>query len=283
MAVHLGRNVQAHDAEHGGSNVAEGTLGVVELVGLAGHDKGYTGAGVGSVGGREVIRQHLLGVTVVGSDEKDVVVLDTGLVDGSNSSISSLDTLDSSLVDSSVSDHIGRGKVAHDEGVLAGLDLLGNFITNSSSRHLGFQVVGGDLGRGNQVTVLTVELGLGTSVEEEGDVGVLLGLGNVALGDLLLGEPLSKNVGHGLGREGDGEGEVALVLGHGGNMEVLGELDLHGGGCDAQDGRDLAHAVRAVVEAEDGIVIANQSLLVDDNGLQKFVGDVLLVVVLNSL
>lgn len=269
--------------EHGGGNIAEGTLGIAELVGLAGHDEGNAGAGMSSVGSREVVREHLLGVTVIGSDEKDVVVLDAGLVDGSNGSIGSLDTLDSSLVDSSVSDHVGRGEVAHDEGVLAGLDLLSNLVTNRGSRHLRLQVVGGDFGRGDQITVLTLELGLGTSVEEEGDVGVLLGLSNVALGDLLLGEPLGEDVIHGLSREGDGEGEVALVLGHGGDVEVLGELDLHRGRGNTQDGRDLAHTVRAVVEAEDGIVIANQSLLVDDNGLQKLVGNILLVVVLNSL
>ena len=114
-------------------------------------------------------------------------------------------------------------------------------------------------------------------------MSVLLSLGNMALGNMLFGQPLSQNVGHGLRGEGDGEGEITLVLGHGGDMQVLGELDLHGGRSNSQDRRDLAHAIRAVVEAENAVIVANQTLLVNNDGLQELVSDILLVVVLNSL
>lgn len=36
--------------------------------------------------------------------------------------------------------------------------------------------------------------------------------------DALLGQPLGKNVGHGLGRESDGEGELLVVTRHGGDV-----------------------------------------------------------------
>jgi len=283
LSVHLGGDIQAHDLQHSGGHIAERSLVVVELVLLARHHKRHTPTGVGGVRGREVVRQHLLGVTVVGSDEQDVVVLHAGLVNRSNGGIRGLNSLDSGLIDSSVSNHIRRGKVAHNKGELASGNLLSNLVSHSLSRHLGLQVICGHLGRRDQIAVLSIELGLSTTVEEESDVGILLSLSNVALGNVLLSQPLGEDVAHGLGRESHGEREVTLVLGHGGDVEILGELDLHGGRSNSQDRRDLAHAIRAVVEAENAVIVANQTLLVNNDGLQELVSDILLVVVLNSL
>lgn len=44
----------------------------------------------------------------------------------------------------------------------------------------------------------------------------------MTLADVLLTEPLGEDIAHVLGREGNGEGVVGFVLGHGGDMNILG-------------------------------------------------------------
>ncbi len=61
------------------------------------------------------------------------------------------------------------------------LESLADALSDAHSVHAGLQVIGGDLGRGYHVAVLAVEGSLDTAVEEEGHVGVLLGLGGVEL------------------------------------------------------------------------------------------------------
>ena len=85
------------------------------------------------------------------------------------------------------------------------------------------------------MALFRLELLLHSAVEEERDVRILLRLcmhintetyhlrsfvltSNVGLLDALFSEPLSKDVGHGLRRERDGEGEFLVVAGHGGDM-----------------------------------------------------------------
>ena len=61
------------------------------------------------------------------------------------------------------------------------LESLADALSNANSVHAGLQVIGGDLGGGYHIAVFAVEGGLDTAVEEEGHVGVLLGLGGVEL------------------------------------------------------------------------------------------------------
>ncbi|KAG9527173.1 phosphoglycerate mutase 2, partial [Aureobasidium melanogenum] len=147
-------------------------------------------------------------------------------------------------------------------------------------------------------------LNFDTAVEEEGDVGVLFSLGDVALVDLLLGEPLGEDVVHGLGSEGEGEGVVGLVTGHGGNVRVggVGEVGLGAAVLVADELGDFADTVAAVVEEEErvvvwriGLVKVNERrrksghtldsavLAVDNDGLEELVGLALLVAGLDGL
>lgn len=75
----------------------------------------------------------------------------------------------------------------------------------------------------DHVTDFVVELFLNTTVEEESNMSVFLGFSNVALLYTLLCEPFGEHVIHALGRESHKERKVRLVLGHGGDIDTLGE------------------------------------------------------------
>ena len=115
------------------------------------------------------------------------------------------------------------------------LDNFGNLVGDTLYTHAWLLVIGRNLGRGDHMALLIFELLLNTTVEEERDVRILLRLcmhintetydlrsfvltSNVGLLDALFSEPLSKDVGHGLRRERDGEGEFLVVAGHGGDV-----------------------------------------------------------------
>ena len=95
------------------------------------------------------------------------------------------------------------------------------------------------------------------AVEEEGDVRVFLGLGDVALPHGQPGQVLGEHVAHVLGGEGDGEGIVGFVLGHGADGDVarVGEGRFRAAVDVAEELGDFAHAVGAVVEEEERIVV----------------------------
>ena len=194
---------------------------------------------------------------MVCSNEEEVVVLLASLVDLTNGLVGSSHTLDSSVVDTGVTNHVGRSKVVHDKVELALSNTLGHLLTNTRGAHLRVLVVCGNLGRRNHVPHLTGELLLNTTVEEESNVGVLFGLSNVALLNILRTEPLSKHVTHVLWREGNWEGVVGLILGHGGDVDVagVGEFGLRGTVIVTQELGDLTNTIGAVVEEEEGVVI----------------------------
>jgi len=194
---------------------------------------------------------------MVGSDEQKVVVLLASLVDLANGLVGGSNTLNSSVVDTSVANHVGGSKVVHDELELVLANALGHLLANTGGAHLRVLVVGGNLGRGDHVAHLTRELLLNTTVEEEGNMGVLLRLSNVALLNVLLAEPFSEYVTHVLRGEGNGEGVVSLVLGHGGDVDVLGvgEVGLGGAVVVTQELGDFTDTVGTVIEEEEGIVI----------------------------
>lgn len=120
--------------------------------------------------------QHLLGISVIGSNAKYVTSFLTSVIDSLDSLVGSSNSDDGSIVIPSMTDHVGRSKVAHDELVFAGLDNFGDLVCDSLDAHLGLFVVCGDLGGRDHVSLLALELLFDTSVEEEGDVGVFLGL-----------------------------------------------------------------------------------------------------------
>jgi hypothetical protein len=226
---HLVRLGQTHDGENGRGNITEDTIGLLEAVALGsvGHDEGDLVESVRGLGGVLLV-EHLLCVAVVGGDEEGVAALLALLVDLADSLVGLGAGNDGSVIDTSVANHVGGSKVVHEELELALLDTFAQLVGDSHGAHLGLLVVGGDAGRGNHVSNLVVELDLDTTVEEEGDVGVLFRLSDVALVNLLLCEPLGEDVVHGLRSEGEGEGVVGLVAGHCGDVHVggVGEVGL---------------------------------------------------------
>lgn len=212
--------------------------------------------------GLAISELHLLSVTVVGSDEENVASLLATLKNLANGLVGGLTADDSGVVDTSVTDHVGRSKVVHDEGELLLAETLDNLVGDAIGRHLRGKIVGSDgLVGGNQILGLVASLErenlLDTTVEEEGDVSVLLSLSDVNLLNILLAEPLSENVAHVLGLEGNLERIVDLVLGHGDKGLDLGVLEVRKRrSVDiAKKLGDLADAVGSVVEEEDSIVI----------------------------
>lgn len=123
---------------------------------------------------------------MVRRDEQNVSVILASLDDAANRLIRSRNTLSSSLVDTGMTNHIRGSKVVHDEIELVLSESLAHLVADVGGAHLGVLVVCGDLGRGDQVALLARELLLDTAVEEEGDVGVLLRFGDVALLDVFL-------------------------------------------------------------------------------------------------
>ena len=83
--------------------------------------------------------------------------------------------------DAGVTDHVGIGVVADDRIVLAFLDSRDQFVGHQRRVHFRLQVVGGHHGRLDQDTILVLERRFLATVEEEGDMGILLGFSTVEL------------------------------------------------------------------------------------------------------
>ena len=289
VASHLLGLRKTHSRKDSRSDITKDTALLLEAPALrsVGHDEGDL---VGSMGGLGLaVRElHLLSVTVVGGNEEDVTLLLAALENLANGLVGSSATHDGGLVDTGVANHVGRSKVVHDEGKLLLTETLDDLVSNTIGAHLRSLVVSGDaLVRGNEILGLVADLEredlLNTTVEEEGDVSILLGLSNVDLLDTLLAEPLGENVAHVLGLEGNLEGIVELVLGHGDKLDV-GEGEVgKGRAVDiTHELSDLADAIGTVVEEEDGIVLLDAALITTDNdGLEEFVVLALLVALLD--
>ena len=111
-----------------------------------------------------------------------------------DSSVHSLNGLDSSLKDAGVADHIAVCEVQDDHIVLAALDALDALVSDLGGAHLRLEIVGGHLRAGDDTAVLALVGSLNTAVEEEGDMSVLLGLGDAQLGLAVLGQVLAQDV-----------------------------------------------------------------------------------------
>lgn len=263
LASHLLGLGQAHGSQDRGGDVAQDTVARLEApaLGGVGHDEGHLVGGVAGLG-LTVGELHLLGVAVVRGDEEDVALLLAAIEDLANGLVGGRAADNGSLVHAGVANHVRGGKVVHDEGELLLGETLDNLVGNAIGGHLGGEVVGGDrLVGGDKILGLVSGLKredlLNTAVEEEGDVSVLLSLGNVDLLHVLLAQPLGQDVAHALGCEGNLEGVVSLVRGHGDQPVELGEGEVGEDGLvdTAKDLGDLADTVRSVVEEEDNVVI----------------------------
>ena len=174
--------------------------------------------------------------------------------------------------------HVAVGEIQDDDIIVPGFDALHAFLTDLRGAHLRLEVIGGHLGRGDQHPVPTGEDGLTSAVEEEGDVGVFLRLGDAELGHAHFAEVLAQAVVY------QYPGERHLHIGHGGVVlrvadigqgeELPGkavELGVH------QGPGDLPGPVRAEIEEDDAVVVGDGPVGITDHRFHKFVGDALFI------
>ena len=114
-----------------------------------------------------------------------------------------------------MADHVGVGEVDDPEAVLARSPVLDEGVGGTAGAHLWLVVVGGDVARRfDQAVLFPLQLLLLAAVEEVGDVGVLLGLGDVQLAAAGLGDRLRQRRLRPLLREGDRVRPLLAVGGH---------------------------------------------------------------------
>lgn len=198
---------------------------------------------------------------MISCNEQNVSIVLGSLENSANCFVCCRDTLGGSLVNTGMADHIWRSEVVHDEVELFLRNTLGHLVTNTSRTHLRVKVICCNLGRGDQLPLLSRELLLDPTVEEEGNVGILLRLRNVALLGILLAEPFCEHVAHVLGWESNGEGVVRLVLGHGCDLDVLGvrEVGFRRAVVITQQLGDFTNTIGTVVEEEKSIIVCRVS------------------------
>lgn len=156
-----------------------------------------------------------------------------------------------------MANHIRWSKVVHDEFELALLYPLAHLLSDTGGTHLWGLVIGGNALVGwdkilRFISLLKREDLLDTTVEEECDVSVLLSLRDVDLLNTLGAQCLGQNVSHVLGLESNREGVIELVLGHGGEVDVLWVWEvLQWRTIEVSEQlSDLSDTVRSVVEEE---------------------------------
>jgi len=199
---------------------------------------------------------------VIRSDEEHVALLLTSLINSANPLVRCLNTYNCSLVHTSVSNHVRRGKVVHDELKFALLNALGDLFCHTSSAHLRCLVVGCDtLVRGHQIlrliTRLQREYFLYASVEKKCNVGVFFSFCDMDLLDTLGTKSLCQNVAHVLRLESNSEWIVELVLRHCCETNVLWVRKVRLWRCinTSEELCDFSNTVRAVVEEENLVAI----------------------------
>lgn len=189
---------------------------------------------------------------MVSSDKENISVLLASVEHSSNGLVGSGNALNSSLIHPGVTNHIRWGEVVHEESILFLCDPLGKLLCNWSSAHLRVEVVCRHLWRWDHLSLFAGELLLDATVEEESDVSILFGFGNMALLHILLAKPFGQNIAHVLRWESDWEWVVGLVLGHGCDVNVLGigEIGLGRAINISEKLRYFADSVGTVVEEE---------------------------------
>ena len=308
VAGHVSGFAEPEQREDGGGDVAEAAPRAKGGGGgglIANEQEGY---GVGGVSGVRTsgggVDEHL-GVAVVGGDEEGAAALTDGRVDAAELGVYGFDRANRGLHPAGMTDHVGVGEVDDDDvegGVVDGPD---DGVGDAGGGHLGGEIVGGDLLRGDEGAVFAGEGLLDAAVEEVGDVGVLLGLGDAEVAEVRLRHEVGQEVVHAFGRDDDREGEILVVLGHADVVEVRGGFSARdfgvelGGfgevlaavsgesGVAGEDAGDLAHAIGAVVEVDADVAgrgwDRRGGLRVDDGeGWDELVGDAVGVALLDA-
>ena len=141
------------------------------------------GHGIGGMGGERspVLRDHAIGVAMVGRDQSHSTLFLYRIDDHAHTGIHGLNRCDSRADDTGMTDHVAVGEVDDVQIGLVGKDGIAQLDGNLRLAHLGLQIVGCNLGGRDKRARLALLGRLDTAVHEEGDVRVLLGFGDVVL------------------------------------------------------------------------------------------------------
>ena len=133
---------------------------------------------------------------MVGNDNSLIVICLGCLDDILHAIIHRMHGLCYCVIYTSVSHHVAIGEVNHDKVILLGIDGTHKLVLYLVSRHLGLEVVCCNFRRGHKDAVLIIIRSLATTIEEEGHMGILLGLGSMQLLLALTAEIFAKGVGN---------------------------------------------------------------------------------------
>ena len=125
---------------------------------------------------------HLVGVAVVGGHEGDAAVADDLIHQDADILVHFLHGRLRRRHETGMAHHVAVGVVEDHHVILFGADGFQRLSGDLGGRHLRQQVEGGHLAGRHQDPVLPLVGGFDAAVEEEGDMRVLLRLGNVQLG-----------------------------------------------------------------------------------------------------
>ena len=131
---------------------------------------------------------------MVGDDDGLVAHLEGSGDDVAHAGVNGNDSLLDSFIYTRVSHHVAVCEVHDDEIVNVLADSFDKLVLHLVCRHLGLQVVGGDLRAGHEDAILALEGSLASAVEEEGYVCVLLRFGGVELAQSTAAEVFAESV-----------------------------------------------------------------------------------------
>ena len=223
---------------------------------------------------------------MVGNDDDLVTRCACCLDSGIGAVVDGLDGALDGGIHARVTHHVAVGIVDDDEVVLLCLDGLNEFVLDLVSAHLGLEVVGRHLGTVDQDAVLVLEGFFSAAIEEECDVGIFLGLGDVQLLLAKRRQVLSEGVRHVLLVKEDVQSRECGVVGRHAAVVQVGDSvhSLLGHILLGQHGGELLGAVVAEVEEDDHV--ARQDASVDggvDDGFDELVGHALVIALLDGL
>ncbi len=127
---------------------------------------------------------HHLDVAMIGGDQQRTACALDRPRETPETKVDRLDRLDRRLEVAGMADHIGVGVVEDDDLEAAGRDRFEQPVGDFEGGHLGFQIVGRDLGRRDENALLAGERRLPSAVEEKSNMRVFFGLGDAQLGGI---------------------------------------------------------------------------------------------------
>mmetsp|Transcript_544 Transcript_544/g.3855 ORF Transcript_544/g.3855 Transcript_544/m.3855 type:complete len:297 (+) Transcript_544:1131-2021(+) len=226
---------------------------------------------------------HDFCVPMIRGDEESSVVLLACFCNLTDALVCFSTSNDGLLKHSGVPNHVRRSKVTHDELVFSTFNGLAHFICNSLGTHFWLKIVGRDFWRWHHAALLIFELILFTSIEKKCNMRVLLRLRHVELLESLLRDPFRQGVFHLLRRKYGIHRKLGFILREHVNLHIFTLAIRFERWLQPHGFVDFSHPVCTVVEEDNCVTIPHLSIRVTHDGLQKFVGLVLLVTFFNGI